>query len=377
MTLATKIYVLGALMLSIASADSLTVVNPNFGNVPVQCGNGYAYQAETVQNCDLAVPVQTFNSSLGVGWTFAPAPTGGDGAGLTNPNTIFEPPPFTGLPFSVAVFLQGSVAALGQTITGFVPGGSYTLNFYLGSRYTYGGYSGNQTVEATIDGQVVGTWALTSNTPFTLRSVPFQVGTGGSQVLKFVGTVSGDETAFVSGVSLEAADSLTVSPPTGVPGIGVVASAGGFTPFETVNLIACASAPVTIGAATTDASGNVTVDGRIPRTPFGACGLQAVGQSSGTVASGIISVRAWLSASPNTGGVGDTVTVTGFGYAAGEAIGLGWSNPQTSLGSATANKNGSFSAQFAIPSGAAIGADEVVARGQRTGSVAAAQVTVQ
>jgi hypothetical protein len=89
MSLATKIYVLGALMLSIASADSLTVVNPNFGNVPVQCGNGYAYQAETVQNCDLAVPVQTFNSSLGVGWTFAPAPTGGDGAGLTNPNTIF------------------------------------------------------------------------------------------------------------------------------------------------------------------------------------------------------------------------------------------------------------------------------------------------
>lgn len=88
-------------------------------------------------------------------------------------------------------------------------------------------------------------------------------------------------------------------------------------------------------------------------------------------------MRPWLSAGPNSGAPGATVTVTGFGYAAGEAIGLGWSNPQTSLGSARANKNGSFSAQFAIPSGAAVGTDEVAARGQRTGSLAAAQITVQ
>lgn len=328
-------------------------------------------------NCESPGPQQDFNSSLGMGWTIAPIAPGSGGAGLTNPNTIFEPPPFAGLPFSVAAFLQGAQAALGQTITGFVPGGLYTLNFYLGSRYTYGGYNGNQTVDATIDGQVVGTWALTSDTPFALRTVPFQVGTGGSHILKFVGTVSGDETAFVSGVSLETADRLTVSPPTGVPGIGVIASAGGFTPFETVNLVAYASTPAAIGSATADASGVARFVGRLPQTPFGACGLQAVGQSSGTVASGIISVRARISVSPNTGGVGSTVTVTGFGFAAGEEVGMEWLNPQASLGIARANKNGTFSAQFTIPSGAAAGTGEVVAVGQRTGAVASAQITVQ
>jgi hypothetical protein len=54
-----------------------------------------------------------------------------------------------------------------------------------------------------------------------------------------------------------------------------------------------------------------------------------------------------------------------------------WSNPQTLLGSATANKNGTFSAQFAIPTAAAAGTDEVVARGQRTGAAAIVQITVE
>jgi hypothetical protein len=377
MSLATKLCLLGVLTISVAPADSLTVVNANFGNAAVQCSSGYAYQSYTGGNCGSPYdPQQGFNSSLGIGWTFAPV-SNMLGAGLTNPNTTFEPPPFAGLPFGVAAFLQGNTAAFGQTITGFVPDGLYTLHFYLGSRYTYGGYSGNQTVEATIDGQVVGTWALTSNAPFTFRSASFTAGTGGSHILEFVGTVSGDETAFVSGVNLETRDGLTVSPSTGVPGTGVVASASGFTPFETVNLVAYASAPTMIGTVSADASGTANLEGRLPQTPFGACGLQAAGQSSGTVVSGIISVRPWLSVSPNSGAAGPTVTVTGFGYAAGEAIGVAWSNPPTSLGSATANKNGSFSAQLVIPSGAAAGTDEVVARGQRTDALAGAQITVQ
>ncbi|MGA2581106.1 MAG: hypothetical protein ABSH24_34510 [Bryobacteraceae bacterium] len=88
-------------------------------------------------------------------------------------------------------------------------------------------------------------------------------------------------------------------------------------------------------------------------------------------------MRASLAVSPNSGEPGNTVTVTGFGFAAGEAIGVEWSNPQTLLGSATANKNGTFSAQFAIPTAAAAGTDEVVARGQRTGAAAIVQITVE
>jgi hypothetical protein len=93
----------------------------------------------------------------------------------------------------------------------------------------------------------------------------------------------------------------------------------------------------------------------MPPTPFGACGLQAIGQTSGTVTAGLISVRLRLSVSPNTGAPGTVLTVAGFGFAAGETVSVDWSNPQTVLGTATANKSGSFSAQFAIPAGAATG----------------------
>jgi hypothetical protein len=371
---------LGALTVSVASADSLTVVNPNFSNVAVQCGAGYAYESYMSGTCDTiaSFPQQALNGGVGIGWTFASNPSGSDGDGVTNPNTQFNPPSFSGLAFDSAAFLQGTTGQIGQAITGFVPGGIYTLSFYVGSRYASAPtYDGNQTVRVMVGGQALGAWDLVSFTPFTLETANFTAVDGGSNILKFAGLVSGDHTAFFSGVSIETTSSLTVSPSTGVPGTGVLASAGGFAPLETVNLVAYASAPATIGTTTANASGVVNLEGHLPQTPFGACGLQAVGQSSGTVASGIISVRPFLSVSPSTGAVGQTVTVTGFGFAAGEEIGVAWPNPPTSLGSATANKNGTFSAQFAIPSGAAVGTDEVVARGQRTGAVAAAQITVE
>ncbi len=73
-----------------------------------------------------------------------------------------------------------------QEIGGFVAG-SYTLSFYLGSRYSSGQYDGNQTVEALMDGNLIGTWALSSYTPFTLETAPFTVDTDGSHTLEFMG----------------------------------------------------------------------------------------------------------------------------------------------------------------------------------------------
>jgi hypothetical protein len=125
-------------------------------------------------------------------------------------------------------------AAIEQTIPGFVLGGQYTLSFYLGSRYG----RGDQTVEALLDGQVIGTWNLVSYTRFTLQTVPFSVATGGSHVLTFAGTAcGGDHTAFFSGVSIQTTSSLTVSPSSAFPGVTFGVSAGGFAPNETVYLV--------------------------------------------------------------------------------------------------------------------------------------------
>ena len=378
MSHATKCFVLVVLTLSIAAADSLTVVNPNFANVEVQCSGGYAYQS-TGGNCEGPnVPQQDFNTALGMGWTFASFAPQFFGPGMVAANSEYGTPSFAGFPFSEAALLQGSGTAVGQTMTGFVPGGLYTLNIYLGTRPTSApNENGNQTVVATIDGRVIGTWKLVSFTPFTLQTAAFTVTSGGSHILTIAGLSSGDHTAFFSGVSMETATSLTVRPSAGVAGIGLLAAAGGFTAFETVNLIAYASAPMAIGTTTADADGVANVTGHIPQTPFGTLGLQAVGQTSGMVASGTIQVHPRVSVSPNTGGQGTLVTAAGFGFAARENVIVIWPNPQTILGSATANKSGTISGQFAIPFGAPPGTSEVLARGQKTGALAGAQITVQ
>jgi hypothetical protein len=300
-SLTTKLYFLGALTLSIASADSLTVVNPNFSTVAVQCSDGTAYQS-VGGNCETPDFLQQpFNTSVGIGWQFAAIPRGGGGDGLTEPNSTFEPPPFTGLPFSQAILLQGDKARVWQTLVGFIPGVQYTLSFYLGSRYTSGSYDGNQTVEAIIDGQ-----------PVTL------LGYGYSDV------------------------------------------------------------PAKIGTGTATASGNATVEGRIPQTAFGTFGLQLVGSISGTVASGAISISPVLLLSPATGTIGETVTLTGFGFAAGEKVNVNWISPSTSLGNSTAYANGTFpTLTFAIPVGAPPGPNAVIATGQRRGAIATAQIVVK
>lgn len=182
----------------------LNIVNFDFGNVPVMCGGGIGlgYQGP-VYRCAWPEPTQNFNGSPGFGWTMylGRAARAGGGSGLTLPDTTFEPPPFDGLPFTQVAFLQDEGGAVSQSIPGF-SAGSYTLGFYLGSRYYSGPWDGNQTVEALIDGNVIGTWALVSYTPFTLQTIPFTVTTSGSHTLTFRGLNPGDHTAFFSYVTI-------------------------------------------------------------------------------------------------------------------------------------------------------------------------------
>jgi len=199
-------------------ASSLPILNPDLSAVPILCGGGYAYQAFG-GNCGSDPPQQNFNGSPGFGWKFGLVA----GNGLTGPNTAFQPPDFTGLPFSQAAFLQDKGSELSQTIGGFDAGGSYLLSFYLGSRYYSGGVDGNQTVEALIDGDVIGTWTLTSFTPFTLEAAAFAVNSGGDHTLEFLGLIAGDHTAFLSGVAI---DSTPEPAPLVMIGTGLLLLAG-------------------------------------------------------------------------------------------------------------------------------------------------------
>jgi hypothetical protein len=210
---------------SVAFADVVPITNPDFSAVTVVCGGHYAYQIFG-GNCASADPQQDFNSTSGFGWTFLSS----GGNGLTGPNTNFNPPSFTGLPFTQAVFLQANNSAVSQTID-FSVGGTYSLSFYLGSRYAnctvppcLTPYDGNQTVEALIGGDVIGTWALSSFTPFTLENAEFIVPTGGPQVLRFEGVAPGDHTAFLSDVKISGGNASTVPEPNyiAILGMGVI-----------------------------------------------------------------------------------------------------------------------------------------------------------
>lgn len=382
MLICTRLCLFAAFTSSLASAASLTVVNPNFASVVVQCGGGYAYQSYMEGNCEgPSVPQQEFDSMVGVGWTFAALPVNVPpaGDGITDPNTVFSLPSFTGLPFSQAVFLQGAGSAVSQIITGFVPGGQYTLSFYLGSRYYSGSFDGNQTVEALIDGQVIGTWNLVSYTPFTLQTLTFTVATGGSHILSFVGTTAGDHTAFFSGVTIQTASKLTVSPSSAFPGVTFDVSASGFIPKEAVYLVGYSSAaPAVIGGGTANASGNATLVGWIPQAPFGAYGMQAYGETSKKVVSGIIGIVPNILIAPTTVATGSTIGVKGDGFAADEPVYIVLLNPTVLLESSTTNVIGSFSAaSVTIPSGTSAGVGTVAVIGQRSGASASVQITVE
>ncbi len=198
---------LAILILPAIAVGQINIVNYDFSAVPAGC-SGYTYQG-AVYGCVWGYPTQDFNQSPGFGWILGGivsrklAPTSLEGgAGLTAPGTIMFPPPFDGMPFNQAVFLQDVGSFTWQQVGGF-SAGSYVLSFYLGSRYIdCCGYDGNQTVVALIDGNVVGTWAMSSYTPFTLQTVPFTVSTGGNHTLEFVGVNRGDHTAFLSYVTI-------------------------------------------------------------------------------------------------------------------------------------------------------------------------------
>ena len=199
------------LTLSLAAFGQPTIVNFDFSAVPVECSSwGFAYEGPVLW-CSNDPTSQNFNATPGFGWILGgpvsipalpPGYHANGGSGLTGPDTYFYPPPFNGMPFNQAVFLQSIGSFVWQSVEGF-SAGNYTLSFYLGSRYnSCCGYDGNQTVVALIDGNVIGTWVLSSYTPFTLETAKFTVSTDGSHKVEFRGLNYGDHTAFVSYVTI-------------------------------------------------------------------------------------------------------------------------------------------------------------------------------
>ena len=93
--------------------------------------------------------------------------------------------------------LQGT-GSLAQSFT--TPDDKLSITWLAGGRPNFGSYAGDQTYYVELDGHIVGTEGTTSGERFDRNSLFLTGVTPGAHTLSFVGTSTGDETAFIDNV---------------------------------------------------------------------------------------------------------------------------------------------------------------------------------
>ncbi len=179
----------------------VSVTVPNFGfETPSEGTGSSAYQ---------------YNPS-GASWTFTPSSSNG-GSGITANNTIFSSSN-SPAPQGVQVAFIQRTGTMSQSLSGFVPGATYTVTFSAAERGTTN--VAGQTWNVTLNGTTIASYAPgQAATAYTNYTAAFTA-TAATNTLAFVGTDtgSGDNTVFIDNVV------ITASPPA-VPS-GLTAAAG-------------------------------------------------------------------------------------------------------------------------------------------------------
>ncbi|HEY4414981.1 MAG TPA: DUF642 domain-containing protein, partial [Verrucomicrobiae bacterium] len=162
----------------------------------------------TVTNFGFETPVVTAGSfqygPVGSGWTFSGNSPQGSGI-IANGSGFGSPNAPQGIQ---AAFVQNH-GTITQTLTGFIPGTNYTINFLAAERPNYAAQSWN----VTINGATVGSYNPGASATAYVNYTANFTATATSQVLGFVGTdLSGsDSTIFIDDVQI-AITGLTSSP---------------------------------------------------------------------------------------------------------------------------------------------------------------------
>jgi len=268
---------------------------------------------------------------------------------------------------AASISIQPNPASPGQTITvsgaGFSAGVPVTVAAVIP---LYGG--GSRTVSTTVptngQGQYVaqlriprhaasGVVTVTARGPHGQQSAQLQIG--------------------------HIASSITVSPPSVLPGSSVTISGSGFgggTRIEiSVNVRTHSGVTRTLTtAAITNGSGQFSTALQIPvDVAGGTYTVMAKSAASGRVRTAQLTVAKLapsIVAVPTTGAPGTPLTVNGFGFAAAETVTLSIHGQK--VGTATTNSSGQFSDKVMIPHGLASGTYHITALGSsgRTASIA-------
>jgi outer membrane protein assembly factor BamB len=201
--------------------------------------------------------------------------------------------------------------------------------------------------------------------------------TPGSYPVTAVGATS---TITATNTFTVAAPGSNLSNTTGPVGTSVIASAQGYTPGETVNVIWGYTGPSTgstIASTTAGPTGLVNTSFNIPTATSGARTVAVVGASSGAVTKNTYTIATGLSSNPATTTPGASVTVAGSGFQANEQVNIYLdSTSGTLLATATADVNGNISQAVTIPASAAPGSHSLIGVGKTSSTSLTAALTL-
>ncbi len=248
--------------------------------------------------------------------------------------TSLPTPPTTPQPLGVALESSSGAPGLGIWATG-------------------GGMNANEKVDLYLD-QATGT-ALASATANSAGNwsagISIPDATGGAHKIVAKGRTSSKS----ANATFTVKSALTRSPYQGPPGTPLSITVKGFGANETVNLsfIISSGNTVSLGNATTNASGTGTISATMPEAPFDWHDYQGVGQTSGLQAFGAFYVTSGVTLSSTQGSPGASVTLTAKGFSASDSVRVGWnqtsSTQGTTLCTGTTSTKGSYSCTFTVP----------------------------
>lgn len=188
------------------------------------------------------------------------------------------------------------------------------------------GFQANEPVQITLTGPggAATTLAptLTAAGDGTISGSLTAPGVAGSYTLRATGTQS-NLSASTALTLAQSGAALAIAPIIASPGQTVAITGTGFAPNSTVSLSGLGSGPVTVQ---TDAAGSFSVSLALPANPTGpTIAVQATGTNNLT-ASALITIDngqpATVAVSPTSAAPGQTVTVVGANFAAGEGVTL-------------------------------------------------------
>ena len=263
---------------------------------------------------------------------------------------------------SVAYFTVGAGISLSRSSG--APGSSVTV--------TGSGFGGSETgITVTYDGAPVATGITASTQGAWTATFTVPASTSGSHSISAYGAVT--PSGSISSVTLMVTAGISLNRSSGAPGSPVTVTGSGFGATETGITVTWDGAPVVTGISARG-QGAWSATFTVPASVSGAHSVTAYGPSTQTASVPEVTfiVGGSIALSQSTGASGNSLTVTGAGFGAGETgITVTYDGAPVATG-ITAGGQGTWSATFTVPASTS-GSHTIAAYGSYTQAASVGQ----